>query len=153
MVDVLTEGLRARGMRSTPQRRHVLEAVDALGHATAEQICDYVRRTDADVSLATVYRTLELLEELELVTHAHLEHGAPTYHSVRSEEHLHLVCRECNRVQDADADLGHALARAVEEQTGFQTDVRHMALHGLCAECAARARREATDGPATLRQI
>jgi Fur family ferric uptake transcriptional regulator len=72
---------------------------------------------------------------------------------VRSEEHLHLVCRECNRVQDADADLGHALARAVEEQTGFQTDVRHMALHGLCAECAARARREATDGPATLRQI
>jgi Fe2+ or Zn2+ uptake regulation protein len=56
-------------------------------------------------------------------------------------------------VQDADADLGHALARAVEEQTGFQTDVRHMALHGLCAECAARARREATDGPATLRQI
>jgi Fur family ferric uptake transcriptional regulator len=149
VADPLTGALRDRGLRATPQRRHVLEAVDALGHATPEQVCEHVQRRDADVSLATVYRTLELLEELGLVTHAHLEHGAPTYHSVRSREHLHLVCRSCGRVQEADARHGHALAAALEAERGFLTDVRHLALHGLCADCAAG---EASDGSPTLEQ-
>jgi len=136
-ADLLTDALRARGLRATPQRQHVLSAVDALGHATSEQVLEHVRRTDADVSLATVYRTLELLEDLGLVTHAHLEHGSPTYHSTRRHEHLHLVCRSCGTVAEVDAAHGHALAEAVLRDTGFVTDVRHLALHGLCADCAA----------------
>lgn len=136
-ADALSEALRSRGLRSTPQRRCVLDAVDELGHATAEQVAAHVRATGPDVSLATVYRTLELLEELGLVTHAHLEHGAPTYHSIRPREHLHLVCRGCGRVQEASAEHGHALARSIRGEHGFQTDVRHLALHGLCSDCAA----------------
>jgi Fur family ferric uptake transcriptional regulator len=149
VADVLSESLRERGLRATPQRRRVLEAVDALGHATAEQVLDHVQRRDADVSTATVYRTLELLEELGLVTHAHLEHGSPTYHSVRSDEHIHLVCRACGRVQEADAVHGRSLAEALESDRGFRTDVRHLAVHGICADCAAR---EGSDPSATLEQ-
>ena len=138
VADPLTAALRRRGLRATPQRRAVLDAVDALGHATAEQIAAHVRGSTAeDVSLATVYRTLELLEGLGLVTHAHLDHGAPTYHSTRRREHLHLVCRECGRVEEADASHGHELARAVEQDRGFVTDVRHLALHGTCRQCAS----------------
>lgn len=136
MADALDEALRDRGLRATRQRRCVLDAVDTLGHATVEQVAAHVQRTDAEVSLATVYRTLELLEELGLVTHAHLEHGAPTYHSTRHEEHIHLVCRNCGRVQEADATFGHDLARAVRTEYGFLTDVRHLALHGVCGWCA-----------------
>jgi Fur family ferric uptake transcriptional regulator len=139
VADLLTTALRGRGLRATPQRRAVLDAVDALGHATAEQVTAHVRgSTDEDVSLATVYRTLELLEDLGLVTHAHLGHGAPTYHSTQREEHLHLVCRECGRVDELDALHGYDLARAVERERGFVTDVRHLALHGTCRECADR---------------
>lgn len=138
MPDLLTAALRRRGLRATPQRRAVLDAVDALGHATADQVAAHVHAAgDEEASLATVYRALELLEDLGLVTHAHLEHGAPTYHSTRRQEHLHLVCRRCGRVQEADAAHGHDLARAVEGETGFLTDVRHLALHGTCARCAA----------------
>lgn len=135
---MLEVALRRRGLRVTPQRRAVLHAVDELGHATAEQVAGHLRRNSAEeASLATVYRTLELLEDLGLVTHAHLEHGAPTYHSTRRQEHLHLVCRRCGRVEEADAAHGHDLAQAVEGETGFLTDVRHLALHGTCARCVA----------------
>jgi Fur family transcriptional regulator, ferric uptake regulator len=138
MAEHLSDALRGRGLRATPQRQHVLEAVDALGHATPEQVCEHVQHSHAGVSLSTVYRTLELLEELGLVTHAHLEHGAPTYHSVQAHEHLHLVCRECGRLEEADAAHGHALAEALRSERGFVTDVRHLALHGTCADCARR---------------
>ena len=138
VADLLTAALRRRGLRATPQRRAVLDAVDALGHATAEQVAAHVRgSSDEEASLATVYRTLELLEDLGLVTHAHLEHGAPTYHSTRRQEHLHLVCRRCGRVDEADAAHGHDFARAIERERGFVTDVRHLALHGMCRRCAA----------------
>lgn len=136
-ADVLSEALRRRGLRSTPQRRCVLDAVDELGHATAEQVAAHLQGNGPEVSLATVYRTLELLEDLGLVTHAHLEHGAPTYHSTRPREHLHLVCRQCGRVQEASAEHGHTLARRIRSEHGFRTDVRHLALHGLCSDCAA----------------
>jgi Fur family transcriptional regulator, ferric uptake regulator len=149
-ADPLTAALRDRGLRATPQRRAVLDAVDALGHATAEQVAVHVDRgIGEDVSLATVYRTLELLEDLGLVTHAHLEHGAPTYHSTRRQEHLHLVCRECGAVDEADAAHGHALARAIRAERGFATDVRHLALHGTCRRCAAV---ESAAAPRTLEQ-
>jgi Fur family transcriptional regulator, ferric uptake regulator len=138
MAEQLSDALHGRGMRATPQRRQVLDAVDALGHATPEQVCEHVQRAHAGISLSTVYRTLELLEELGLVTHAHLEHGAPTYHSVQAHEHLHLVCRECGGLQEADASHGHALAEALRAEVGFVTDVRHLALHGTCARCAGR---------------
>ncbi len=68
--------LRQRGYRLTPQRQLVLEAVDTLEHATPDDILVEVRKTASGVNISTVYRTLELLEELGLVSHAHLGHGA-----------------------------------------------------------------------------
>ena len=77
--------LRARGYRLTPQRQLVLEAVADLGHATPEDIVTAVRRTASGINISTVYRTLELLEELGLVTHTHLGHGPPTYHAATDD--------------------------------------------------------------------
>ena len=96
----LAEVLRARGLRLTAQRQLVLEAVYRLGHATPDQVHAAVSKTAAGVNITTVYRTLELLEELGLVTHAHLSHGAPTYHAVGEDQHVHLVCRACGGVDE-----------------------------------------------------
>ncbi|HEY7226265.1 MAG TPA: Fur family transcriptional regulator [Micromonosporaceae bacterium] len=135
----LAATLRARGLRLTAQRQLVLEAVYRLGHATPDQVHAEVSRTASGVNITTVYRTLELLEKLGLVTHAHLSHGAPTYHGVSEEQHVHLVCRACGGVDDVSADVLDTLAQALEKQKAFLVDVGHVALFGVCAECGKDA--------------
>ena len=90
----LRRTLHERGLRMTPQRQLVLDAVRALGHATPEQVCTQVQREAPAVNITTVYRSLDLLERLGLVRHTHLGHGAPNY-SVHEHEHVHLVCHGC----------------------------------------------------------
>lgn len=129
--------LRARGYRLTPQRQLVLEAVTALGHASAEAILAHVQRTAQGVNISTVYRTLDLLEQLELVRHAHLGHGAPTYHPATADEHLHLVCRDCDSVTEIAVETAGAFADRLADEHGFETDVQHFAVYGRCARCVA----------------
>ena len=76
----------------------MLRAVEKLGHATPDEMLAEVQQQSSAVNVSTVYRTLEVLEELGLVRHAHLSDRAPTYHSVTDHEHFHLVCRNCHRV-------------------------------------------------------
>lgn len=128
--------LRARGYRLTPQRQLVLEAVGALGHGTPEDIVTAVRKTASGVNISTVYRTLELLEQLGLVQHAHLGHGAPTYSVSTDDDHVHLVCRECGQVQEVDVDLLTEAVRRLADERGFTLDVGHVALFGTCALCS-----------------
>ncbi|MER0242360.1 transcriptional repressor [Streptomyces sp. HSW2009] len=128
--------LRARGYRLTPQRQLVLEAVDTLEHATPDAILTEVRRTASGVNISTVYRTLELLEELGLVSHAHLGHGAPTYHVAARHHHLHLVCRDCTEVLEADQAVAEPFTHQLRESFGFETDLKHFAIFGRCAKCA-----------------
>jgi len=88
MDTTLQRALREHGLRMTPQRQLVLDAVRELGRATPGEICAHVQRSTPAVNITTIYRTLYLLEGLELVRHAHLGHGAPSY-STRPHEHVH----------------------------------------------------------------
>ncbi|HEX8004655.1 MAG TPA: Fur family transcriptional regulator [Mycobacteriales bacterium] len=130
--------LRARGYRLTPQRQLVLEAVASLGHATPEEIATAVRRTATGVNISTVYRTLELLEELGLVTHTHLGHGPPTYHAATDDDHVHLVCRVCGSVTETAPSLVDGVVEALRASEGFEADVGHLAIFGTCRSCAGR---------------
>lgn len=140
MSETLADVLRARGLRLTAQRQLVLEAVHELGHATPDQVHAKVAAVAAGVNITTVYRTLELLEELGLVTHAHLSHGAPTYHTVGAEQHVHLVCRSCGGVAEVPSGTLSALADTLEAERGFLVDMGHVALFGVCAHCGGDAR-------------
>ena len=91
------------------------------------------------MNISTIYRTLELLEQLGLVTHTHLGHGAPRYHLAAEAEHVHLVCSECGRVTQVGPDTVTALVAALNETQGFETDVGHLTVFGKCAECRAAA--------------
>ncbi|HET6878266.1 MAG TPA: transcriptional repressor [Jatrophihabitans sp.] len=130
----LADRLRSRGLRMTPQREQVLGAVRRLGHATPEQISETVPGVD----VTTVYRTLELLEDLGLVRHAHLGHGAPSYRPA-GDEHIHVVCHACGSVVDAEPDLVDPLADRLRRDRGFIVDRAHFTVFGRCRECAAAA--------------
>ena len=106
--------LRTAGFRITPQRQLVLEAVTHLRHATPE----------------------EILEQVGLVTHAHIGHGAPTYHVVDDTPHIHLVCSRCRKVESIDGDDFAKYANKLENDNGFVVNISHVALHGLCKKCA-----------------
>jgi Fur family ferric uptake transcriptional regulator len=134
----LAEMLRAKGLRLTAQRQLVLEAVHELGHATPDQVHAKVSKVAAGVNITTVYRTLELLEELGLVTHAHLSHGAPTYHSVSEAQHVHLVCRACGGLTEMPSGMLTELARSLDREYGFLLDIGHVALFGVCVRCGER---------------
>jgi Fur family transcriptional regulator, ferric uptake regulator len=130
--------LRSRGLRLTAQRQLVLEAVYELGHATPDQVHARVSATAAGVNITTVYRTLELLEELGLVSHAHLSHGAPTFHPVGADQHVHLVCRLCDAVSEVEPEVLAELSRRLRSERGFLIDIGHVALFGVCAGCSGR---------------
>jgi Fur family ferric uptake transcriptional regulator len=133
------EQLRARGYRVTPQRQLVLEAVSRLDHATPEEIGAQVQQTARGVNISTIYRTLELLEQIGMVTHTHLGHGAPIYHLATHADHVHLVCRDCGRVTEISPEAIRPLITALETQHGFETDVGHLTVFGRCKECRERA--------------
>ena len=145
--------LHRRGLRMTPQRQLVLDAVDGLGHATPEAVCTRVQQTAPAVNITTVYRTLDLLEQLGVVRHTHLGHGAPTY-ATAGHEHVHLVCHRCDTVAEIDVAVLDALAAGLRERTGFELDPAHVALSGLCRSCAGAAAAEAAadDEPAEARR-
>ncbi|MYS79908.1 Fur family transcriptional regulator [Embleya scabrispora] len=129
--------LREKGYRLTPQRQLVLEAVNTLGHATPDEILVEVHKTAGGINISTVYRTLELLEQLDLVTHTHLGHGAPTYHPADVGGHLHLVCRDCRRVIEVGTEVAAAMGERLRAEHGFDIDLAHFAIFGRCAECTA----------------
>jgi len=130
--------LKKLGMKLTPQRRLILDIVhDAGGHLTAEEILDYVQARAPGVNKSTVYRTLELLEELGCVVKS--ESGdVSIYHHTEEGHHHHLVCQVCGKSIDCDEDLFSSVERAIDERYGFRVDFRHAVVSGLCKECGSK---------------
>jgi Fur family ferric uptake transcriptional regulator len=135
MSQAWDDTLRASGYRVTPQRQLVLEAVTRLEHATPEEIFARIRQTARGVNVSTVYRTLELLEQIGLVTHTHLGHGAPRYHLAAEAQHVHLVCQGCEKIIEVDPAAVSSLTSALDGQFGFETDVGHLTVFGRCENC------------------
>jgi len=136
MAEDLGTRLRGQGLRLTPQRELILSAVEELGHATPDEVLAHVQDRASAVNQSTVYRTLELLESLGLVRHAHLGGRAPTYHSTAEPEHGHLVCRQCGAETTLTADAAHDFAEQLSASEGFLVDVGHLTVFGTCRECA-----------------
>lgn len=127
--------LRESGHRLTPQRELVLAAVEKLGHATPDAVYAEVRTHSSAINLSTVYRTLELLDELGLIHHAHLTDRAPTYHAATGHEHSHLVCRRCHTVISVGREEMEAALGPLAGRHRFTPDYGHLTVFGTCADC------------------
>ncbi len=141
----LGESLRARGMRLTPQRERIISAVSALGHATPDGLAAAVGRDGGpSLSLSTIYRNLDALEQVGVVSHTHLDHHSPTYHLADHADHVHLVCIACGVVIESEVEMADQFVGNLLTRHGFVADMKHMAIHGWCQACAARESRSAS---------
>ena len=131
--------LRERGMRLTPQREMVLSVMhDLEGHAAAEDIYRRVKVRSAAVDLSTVYRTLELLDEFQMLATVEGSDGQRRFALAGLHgRHVHLVCQSCGANATVDTALFDGLAADLMCQTGFVVDVARLSLPGVCAACAA----------------
>jgi Fur family ferric uptake transcriptional regulator len=136
-IDLLN-ALRERGLRMTPQRRAIVaEVLRAQGHISPTAIARRVQADMPGVNASTVYRTLALLEGVGVLQHSHVESGAE-YHRVEESHHVHLTCRNCGRDDELSLEEAGRLRQLIRRHHGFEADLTHFAITGLCADCAAR---------------
>ena len=130
------EILRRAGHRATPQRVAVLSAFrDSDTHVTAEELFGRVWGRIPGMTLSTVYRTLELLRDIQVVTETDLGEGVRQYELIDDEPHHHLICTECGQMIDFDASAVVSLRDYVIETHGFEPHLNHLAIFGRCPMC------------------
>ena len=128
--------LSEQGYRLTPQRIMILSAIEnSDDHISAEEIYAQIIAKYPNVNISTVYRTLELLKRLGLVTETDLGEGRVRYHPAEKGHHHHLVCRECGAIIDLDESLLVPLKSALLREYKFSADLMHLAILGRCVNC------------------
>jgi Fur family ferric uptake transcriptional regulator len=132
--------LRAAGMRWTPQRRTlvgVLQSVD--GHVSAAELIERCREKDSTTTPSTVYRTLDMLEDLGVVCHGHDCDGREDYHVLPQGAHGHLYCEGCGAVWEIRDEAAGEIVRLLEQRLGFEIDLSHVTISGRCRVCRSSA--------------
>jgi Fur family ferric uptake transcriptional regulator len=130
------QALKSMGYRLTPQRMMVVEALHGADkHVSAEEIYAQVRARYPYANISTVYRTLELLKQLGLVTEIALGDGCVRFHPKEKGHHHHLVCQKCGKIIDLPESALAPLEGALSDMYQFKADLKHMAVFGLCSQC------------------
>ena len=135
--------LRERGFRLTPQRELVLSVLhDVEGLATADEIFGQVHAQSSAVDISTVYRTLDLLDEMGMVATVDAGDGQRRFGLLGVHgPHLHLVCNRCGSVSGVDLCAAEALASELHDSFGFAADLGHLTIPGLCVDCSGAGAR------------
>lgn len=132
--------------RNTRQKRLIIDCLNKYGsnHMTAEELFNLIRRQDDQISIATVYRNLRLLEEQGAVRKVFVSDDATAYYesadSNTSHSHHHLICRQCGAIIDFEEDLLDSLEKFIERTKGFTIQDHRVAFFGICAECNRKNR-------------
>lgn len=135
--------LRETGHRLTPQRMLVIEALhNAERHISAEELYEQLHDRYPYANRSTVYRTLELLKQLDLVTETDFGEGYLRYHVAEKGHHHHLVCHTCGNMMDMEEVALYPLRDTLLQKYGFDADLRHLAISGECRKCRSKKRGE-----------
>jgi Fur family ferric uptake transcriptional regulator len=158
IAEAAKDSLKQRGIRLTRQRQLLLDLLDKSGqHLDAEALYQMAHQKDPKLNRVTVYRTLKLLKEGGLVDELDLMHytGDQHYYETRTkQEHAHIICLRCGKVEEFFGDPLHKLRRQVEGMFGFQILIARTEVGGYCAHCQVlraqeveQARRNLSDTP------
>lgn len=139
-MNALKEELKKKGYKLTPQRRSIVDTIieNEGQHLTAEEIYDKVKKDCPEIGLATVYRTILVLEELGVISRLDLNDGCSRYEIVHSNEahrHHHLICNLCGSVSEVQDDLLEELEESIEKQYKFKILDHSVKFYGICEEC------------------
>src|SRR5271156_6224635 len=130
--------LKDRGLKSTAQRDDIARCFFGFGrHISAEELYTQVKRINPHVGYATIYRTLRLLKECELVSERHFDEGQARYEAISDHHHDHFICERCGKIIEFENEGIERLQQAVARQIGALLTRHKMELYGLCAECRA----------------
>lgn len=137
--DNIKERLKEKGFKLTPQRRSVLDIIleNEGKHLSAEEIYDLVKKFCPEIGLATVYRTMQVLDELGLVYKHNFDDGRIRYEITHNEDHQHhhLVCKKCGKVIEVEEDLLELLETQVENKYSFSITDHNVKFFGYCSSC------------------
>jgi Fur family ferric uptake transcriptional regulator len=138
----LRDKLRERQYKLTPQRQTILQAFieNHEQHLSAEDIYNIVRQKSPEIGLATVYRTLELLSDLEVLQKMDFGDGRSRYEineSSTPHHHHHLICLSCGKVKEFEDDLLETLESAIARKSNFLILDHQLKFYGYCQECQA----------------
>lgn len=133
--------LKEKGYKLTSQRQAVLDIIieHKSMHLSTEEIYDYVRLSYPEIGLATVYRTLILLDRLGLVYKLDLDDGCSRYELNKYNEdhkHHHLICTKCGSVAEVQGDLLEALEEQILKKNNFIVKDHRVKFYGLCSKCS-----------------
>lgn len=134
---LLDKYMTERGLKSTRQRALIIDTFfDSGGHQSVEELWARVRKNDARVSVATVYRTMKLLSESGLAHARNFGDGQTRYEAaIGRHHHDHLICTNCAKIIEFENDRIETLQDAVAKKHGFRVTSHKMELYGLCREC------------------
>ncbi len=128
--------MRSHGFRVTPQRLLILDAIcEGDGHTTIGEIYARLMAMDPSIDRSTVYRALEFFELLGLVLTADIGIGEKVYEIAKPDQHHHLVCQECGKIQEIDYLAMEQICRVLERQHNFDVNMDHLVLFGICSDC------------------
>lgn len=142
--------LKEKGLKVTTQRVDILEALEERPdkHLTAEEIYEIVREKNPEIGLATVYRTIQLLAELNLIDKLNLGDGFVRYEigstddEKKTHHHHHLICLGCGNVLTFQGDLLDTLENQIQKTMGFEVVDHEVKMYGYCKSCAAEMKKE-----------
>jgi Fur family ferric uptake transcriptional regulator len=134
---VITNELKAAGLKSTLPRRRILEILEknASGHMNAEDVYQQLRDAGEDVGLATVYRVLTQFENAGLVTKHHFEGGHSVYELNQGEHHDHILCVKCGKVEEFLDEVIEQRQAEIARKAGFAMTDHCLYIYGICADC------------------
>ncbi|MFL0268121.1 Fur family transcriptional regulator [Candidatus Clostridium radicumherbarum] len=139
-IEKLKNNLKEKGYKLTPQRRAIVDNIikNEGSHLTTEELYDLVKQECPEIGLATVYRTVQLLEELNVVSKLDLNDGCYRYELVHEDEnhhHHHLICSNCGKVIEVQGDLLEVLEHEIESKYDFKIKNHSVKFYGICNEC------------------
>lgn len=145
-VETIKGSLKRRGVRLTRQRQILLELIDQSGqHLDAESLFQLAKEKDPKLNRVTVYRTLKLLKQGGLVDELDLMHygGDQHYYETRmKQEHAHVICLRCGKVEEFFGEPLHRLRKQIESHFGFQILLARTEVGGYCSHCQTMRERE-----------
>jgi len=140
-IQKIISKLKKSGYKLTPQRQAIVDTItESVGkHLTVEEIFDIVKVRRPEIGLATVYRTIMLMHEENIVTRLDLKDGTARYELTRTDEehtHHHLVCIKCSKVYEFMGDLLDPLEEEIGKKYNFKILDHSLKFYGICNECA-----------------
>ena len=133
----LINHLKENGYRITTSREIICNILEKAGHEhfTADSLFQLAREHTQDIDLTTIYRTFEVLEELNIIEHSHQAHSSGIYYLKEHQTSTHIACEKCGKIEDISNNIISKVNELIIKDTGYKIEKNHFVYSGICKKC------------------